>query len=627
MADCGGTINAHQIVLSQVILMAIVEITESRSAEMIRAVMESAMESVVTVDEHQNIVLVNAATEKMFGYTPEELIGKPLDLLIPEESRERHAEYHRAYVANAQSRPMGIRLELKALRKDGTTFPVEIGLNVIDTPQGRLGVAFVNDITERKRIEDLLRQKERELDTLLNDVPDAIARFDRDLRHTYVNERVEKLTGVPRENMIGKTPKEVGVPEQVVDLLTRAVQSVFESGQPVTDDASIPSPDGVVTHWESRFYPEFNEDGSVRSVLNIAREVTERKRLDDLLRHRERELDALLNNAPDPIVRFDRDVRYLFANAEALNSVGIPRENVLGKTPAELKIPQELAAMLTRNARAVFETGQPRADELSYPSKGGMSYAELRFIPEFHEDGSVRSVLAIGRDVTERKRMERAAEASRKEIRALAGRLLHAQEEERRRVSRELHDGICQQLAVLAIDMGVLAADANTADGNRERIRELQALIVKTSEEARHLAYELHPSVLDDLGLGVSLQALCDEFAQKEDVAVEFRKDELPDAIPLEVASGLYRIAQESLRNIAKYAEAKHVKVTLARGRRGVQLSIQDNGAGFDPEAVKGKGGLGLVSMQERARLIHGKLSIESSPGHGTRIELAVPLV
>ena len=148
--------------------------------------------------------------------------------------------------------------------------------------------------------------------------------------------------------------------------------------------------------------------------------------------------------------------------------------------------------------------------------------------------------------------------------------------------------------------------------------------MVKVSEEARHIAYEMHPSMVDDLGLVISLKALCDEFAAEQNIIVEFKDDSLPRPIPQEVASGLYRIAQESLQNIVKHAHAKHVTVQLVTRGQELRLSIEDDGVGFDPTAVKGKGGLGLVSMEERARLLGAKLTIQSKPGHGTRVAVIV---
>jgi PAS domain S-box-containing protein len=324
------------------------------------------------VDSRQRIVLANGNTERMFGYKREELLGQRLEILIPENARGRHVEHHRRYFENPQSRPMGVGLTLEGRRKDGTTFPIEVGLSAIDAAEGKLGIAFVSDITVREGL-------------------------------------------------------------------------------------------------------------------------------------------------------------------------------------------------------------------------------------------------------------EKAAHRHADEIQALAASLLTAQEEERRRVSRELHDQICQQLASLAIDVGALAAEA-PAKLVQDRLKELQARVVNASDKARHLAYELHPSVLEDLGLMAAMRALCKDFSERERFAVEFTHRTLPGSVPREVAACLYRVAQEGLQNVAKHSRAKHVSVALASQKGAVTLSLEDDGVGFNPEAVKGRGGLGLIGMEERARLVNGKLSIVSRPGNGTRIAFRVPL-
>ena len=346
-----------------------------RSEYTTRALLDSSTQSVIAVNESGTIVLVNGCTEEMFGYSRAELVGRHIDLLVPADRRGRHTGFHKAYFASMQSRPMGIGLELEGRRKNGTQFPVEIGLSAIDSSAGKLAVAFVTDITQRRLL-------------------------------------------------------------------------------------------------------------------------------------------------------------------------------------------------------------------------------------------------------------EKAAQTHAQEVQALAASLFTAQEDERRRVSRELHDQICQQLASLAMDIGAFAAEATPPPKERrQRLKALQARVVKVSEETRHIAYELHPSVLDDLGVVASLRALCKEVSDhSEGVAVQFRGGPLTAPLPREVASCLYRVAKESLQNLAKHARAKRATVSLTAQKGAVALTIKDDGEGFDMAAVKGGGGLGLVGMEERARLVDGNLTIKSAPGRGTRIALSIPL-
>ena len=234
-------------------------------------------------------------------------------------------------------------------------------------------------------------------------------------------------------------------------------------------------------------------------------------------------------------------------------------------------------------------------------------------------------LIACVSDITERKRVNATAGRDREPIRALASRLITAQEEERRRIAREIHDDFCQELAALTFDVGELIAETIPVT-LRSRFRNLQNRLKNLSDSARHLAYRLHPSILEDLGLAASLKALCDELSHRNGVTVKFANRQLPDRLPLPLMSCFYRIAQEGVRNALKHSGAKHIGITLTGTKKSVALSIRDAGSGFDLSSAKRKGGLGLASMEERIRLVDGKLSIRSAPGHGTSIVASAPL-
>jgi signal transduction histidine kinase len=193
-------------------------------------------------------------------------------------------------------------------------------------------------------------------------------------------------------------------------------------------------------------------------------------------------------------------------------------------------------------------------------------------------------------------------------------------------VSRDLHDGMCQELGSLAIEIGRIAAHLPSREDVPSQLRALQARVVKASVEARNIAYQLRPPELD-LGLPIALQDLCNKFAERAPgMALELTSGDLPESVPLEVTSCVYRVAQESLYNTVKHSRAKHASVILTWRQGAIELMVADDGDGFDCQSVQGKGGLGLIGMEERARLVNGKLTIISQPGSGTRIALDVPL-
>ena len=208
---------------------------------------------------------------------------------------------------------------------------------------------------------------------------------------------------------------------------------------------------------------------------------------------------------------------------------------------------------------------------------------------------------------------------------ALTGHLLTAHEDERRRLARELHDDVTQRLARLAIDAAGIERGAGGTPGDGTA-RSLREELVRLSEDVHALSYRLHPSMLDDLGLGAALKAECDRLSRQESIAVEVDVHDLPQPLPPDPALCLFRVAQEALRNIARHAQARAVVVSLAARDGGLQLAVSDDGRGFDAVRGNGRPSLGQMSMRERVRLLGGELDIESAPGHGTTVVAWVPL-
>ena len=266
-------------------------------------------------------------------------------------------------------------------------------------------------------------------------------------------------------------------------------------------------------------------------------------------------------------------------------------------------------------------------------------HGETRWIehvcqPVMDHRGEFVGIRASNRDVTTRKlaeetvrESERALRQQERNLRTLTGRLIGAQEEERDRLARELHDDMTQRLAVAAIDIGKLEEEVRDHPRSvLEKLRDVKNQVVRVCEDVHGMSRQLHPSILDDLGLVRAVESECKRFSSREGIDVAFTEENVPGNTPRHISLCLYRIVQEGLRNIAKHACANHVSVSLKGGRDGLVLTIQDTGIGFDPGEVGGKVGLGLGSMRERARLIQGGLSISSEPGHGTRIEVRAPI-
>jgi PAS domain S-box-containing protein len=248
---------------------------------------------------------------------------------------------------------------------------------------------------------------------------------------------------------------------------------------------------------------------------------------------------------------------------------------------------------------------------------------------------AMSNLISLAYEQWERKRAEEALQESRRalldsqqELRALAAQLLTAQDDERRRVSRELHDDLNQKLAMLAFDTDALTQHLPDSPAlMKERLQLLGTRLVTLSDDVRRIAYQLHPSILDHLGLAIAVQSYVDDFAKRERMPVSFTHTKVPKSLPQNVASCLYRVTQESLRNIAKHARARRASIALTGSSKGIHLSIKDSGMGFNPGTARVHGGgLGILSMQERVRLVNGEFSVQSCPGKGTEVSVQIPL-
>jgi two-component system sensor histidine kinase UhpB len=221
-----------------------------------------------------------------------------------------------------------------------------------------------------------------------------------------------------------------------------------------------------------------------------------------------------------------------------------------------------------------------------------------------------------------------ALRTSYEQNRDLAGRLITAQEAERTRIARDLHDGVCQELASVSVDVSYLRQKGGHVQSLevQETLVCLQSRLEGTAETLRLLSHGLHPSVLQHIGLVAALQSHCAEVERQHHIHVTFFADDEVEPASWPPALALFRIAQEALRNAARHARARHATVSLARSNGHLTLTVADDGEGFDALAARQNGGLGLASIEERARLVQGQATIRSQPGQGTTVDVRVAL-
>jgi signal transduction histidine kinase len=351
-------------------------------------------------------------------------------------------------------------------------------------------------------------------------------------------------------------------------------------------------------------------------------DITERKRAEEALQVSQGRLGAAAALAGLGFYETDHAEGVVFVDERLRDLCGVPPERSGGLEAGafwrEHVHPDDLPGVLELQARLHGGLVERVSTVYRYehPTRG------LRWIHHLADsrarDAAGRATRTYGvmRDVTEEKR----AEASLKE---LSRRLLEAHEAERSLLARELHDDLSQRLALLAIEAG--RTERASAGGRAEKaLCSIRQGLVRLSEDVHALAYQLHPSVLEELGLAEALRTECERRRRQGGPEIALSTDEPADVGP-EAALCLFRVAQEALNNVARHAEARTVTVDLRRMDGGLLLAIRDDGVGFDPAAPRTGHSLGLASMRERVRLVRGSLDVESAPGEGTAVVAWVP--
>ncbi|PWT85589.1 MAG: chemotaxis protein CheR [Acidobacteria bacterium] len=343
------------------------------------------------------------------------------------------------------------------------------------------------------------------------------------------------------------------------------------------------------------------------------------------------DLMNLLGNVNIPIIMLGNDLRirrFTPVSQRLLNL--IPSD--VGRPISDINLNLDIKK-LDRLVAEVIDTLTARTFDVR--DLGGRPYS-LRIRPYRTEDNKIDGAVIVLVDLdSSRSTIEAAAEKAMadggvtpktaKELRAFGTGLLVAQENERRNLALELHDDLSQRLALLELTVGTLEKNHPSADQREEQLRSVQQQLTSLGTSLRQIAYRLHPAALDQLGLAQAVESYVREFGDREGIQVRFQANNLPGIIDSQEALSLYRIVQEGLRNIAQHASAKTAEVLLSRTDHRIQLRIKDSGSGFNLEEAKEKTGLGLRSMEERARACGGTFKITSQPGSGTEIVVEVP--
>jgi two-component system CheB/CheR fusion protein len=385
---------------------------------------------------------------------------------------------------------------------------------------------------------------------------------------------------------------------------------------------------------EGRYYdlsirPYRTSDNKIDGVLIALVDTDALKRSLEEARRAFNYASAIVETVREPLVVLDSGLHVVTANQAFYGAFQISAEEVEKRAIFDL----EHGAWNIPDLRKLLERILPGNAHFSdfklthaFPKIGrrtlSLNARRLR-----QEDQSEEMILLAMEDLTDREATTEALQKSRERLRNLTAGLFAAQEEERRRISRDLHDDLNQRLAMLTVELESLERDPlQSAELIRSQLAVLRTRTELISDDMRRTAHRLHPSVVDHLGLSAALRSLCADFSKQEEMRIDYRQRNIDGFIPPEIALCLYRVTQEALQNVVKHSGARRARVALVVASKRILLSVSDTGAGFDPDLLRGKRGLGIISMEERVRLVAGELTTRSRPGKGTRVLVEVPL-
>src|SRR6267378_1487780 len=647
--------------------------------EQFRLLVQSVTDyAIVLLDSSGCVISWNEGAERSKGYSAGEIVGRPIAVFYPPEDRDAGKPEQGLNCAEREGR---LRTEGWRLRKDGSRFWADVVITALRDARGGLrGFAKVTrDMTARHRERESERlvaamlERQRALaelgllalgETGLEPVLERAVAMVRDLLQTEFVRVLELLPEGDALKLVagsGWKPGMVGsatVPLRANSILSYTLYSSDlapeAANQPrraavIEDLASedrfprtgmlhehgivsgmsivIPGrriPYGVLgahSATRRRFVPGDAE--FLQAVANVVSAAVQRQRAHEQVRASEARLVAFADHSQAVMFLKDREGRYRLVNEQFLQRFGLRRDQVIGRTDLEL-FPRDQALSFAANDAEVLSRGAPLQFEESARYIEGERVSLVAKFPLPDASGAVIGVGGVATDITEQRNSEAALRAAADNLQALTRRLVEAEEAERRRIARELHDRVGQNLSALNINLD-LALGAAGASPLRQRIEDSVSLVDATLQSIESVMAELRPPLLDEYGLGAALGWYAEEFSRRTGIAVALRdgKDAAADLRP-EAAVALFRIAQEALNNVAKHAGAKHVRVELACEAEEIAIRVADDGAGFDPAAAARGKRWGMKTMRERAEAAGGRLEVDSAPGEGTIVRASV---
>jgi PAS domain S-box-containing protein len=518
-------------------------------------------------------------------------------------------------------------LEISAVRSDASEIPVDVSLSLLTIASETFAISVIRDATERVRAEELkrsatiLRESEERFRLVADTAPVLIWMSGANKLCTYFNKPWLDFTGRFMDSELGNGWAEGVNPEDLGRCMDTYTQA-FDRREPFRMEYRLRRHDGEYRWVLDIGVPRFSEDRSFVGYIGSCVDVTDRKRAEDALRESEARFRLAAQAGKMYAYEWDVATDATMRSEEYANILGLTgvlrsdtRQQFLSRVH-----PDDRAKFIAAVADLTPENPTTQISYRVLRPDGAVIWLEKSGRAFFDAQGKMLRMIGIVADITERKLAEEV-------LASVSRRLIEAQEQERTRIARELHDDIGQRLALLTIELEQLQQNSPDLPAEvRSRMGELRKQSSEIATDIQSLSHELHSSRLEYVGIAAAMRGFCQDFRKQQKVEIDFKVHDLPSPLSPDIALCRFRVLQEALHNSAKHSGVRRFEVQLWGMSGEIHLTVSDSGSGFNREAAKVSRGLGLISMEERLKLLDGTFSIESQPKRGTRIHAYVPL-
>ncbi len=562
----------------------------------------------------------------LFGYRPEEFTSGSVSYAatIHPDDLERVAREVAAYSREKGRRKFNHE-PYRIVTKAGEVRWVDDWTFITRDKSGKITHCkrLVTDVTKQKQIEESLRKSEEKYREIFDNANDVIVYVDKWGILLDVNRKAASLFGYKKSDVVGKHFTKLGV-VGVKDLpkIVKIFRSVVRGGK------HIPMMEMAATDRKGRkLFIEVStrllkEKGRLKGFLSIIRDITERKQTEQSLRESENRFRELADALPEIVFEIDREGNVTFANKIAFKVFGYTRSDINKGLNAFQLLAPEFRAQGLENIRKIFGGKDVGPNEYLAQKKDGSTFPAIIHSKAIIDGKEISGLRGVVIDITARKKAEKSAR-----FKKLAETLIRVQEEERKRIARDLHDEIGQDLTAIKLTLGMIKKDYPRLNKPLQKeLQEASKLVDITMTNVRRISTRMRPEALDELGLIPCLQYEIRTISERSGIKIELELGNFKARTTPQKETIIYRIVQESLTNIVKHSRASEAEVRLSRGKRTINLKIRDNGRGFDTASLSNSQGLGILGISERLVSVNGELKLESSPGEGTVLDIQIPV-